>query len=269
MPFGKGLASVVYKDTLRRRKKRARYAPKRRAKKAANRFHAKNTAMLRVTDPMQMIPKVAYVVFRQRYAINALSAGAISQAQYTIKGNSLYQPFGALAASASLSVGSGYATTDTPAGTGIYVGNAGLYALSRVYKSQLTVKTPGVLGSGTEALKICIAVTNPNQSAYSNYKQIAQTQFAKEYKDYVGIYKPVHLTNGITTSQAIGVSSKTVMTDQDFVGSNLVDPTSPNQVQYLVSWATGTGNNIGANIPIEFELIQWARLETPNMDNIV
>jgi len=205
------------------------------------------------------LPRNAYVTFRQKFAIN-VDTGSAPEGKVYIKGNSLYRPFGAVDTAVTTPL-TNYATTDLPAYKGIYCGATGLYQNYRVYKSKLILRSVGEINGG--AIRFAIAF-NTFSSAYANYKYASESMHSKSTA--IGtMYKPAFLSNQLSTSTAFGVDSRTIMTDDHYQAVYNLDPI--NQFQWAVWWQRVNGADIASTVPLEFELIMYAKLEAPQEDN--
>jgi len=235
---------------------------KKAPRKARRKMYTGN--IIRISNPKQMIPANAMVCFRQKYCINLDTTFVQPQISgISIKANSLYRPFSAVTSKTGTNSLSGYATTDSPAGFQMYCGNLGMYSFFRVYKAGLTVRTMGEINGGS--IRVTIAF-NTGSGTYGTYKIASESMLAVSSKDYSNIYDPTNINNTRYISQMFAVPNNVIMTERDYSGTYLADPSLQAQFSVFIQRADGTA--LASTVPIEFELTQWARLESPQEDNV-
>lgn len=243
----RGLQKVLHKLAPAKRK------PKRRAPRAL------------ITNTLRApIPRFAYLTFQQKYKFVINSASATT-GQYYVKANSIWKPCNGLATT-GLTAAAGYSGgADTYAFVGQYIGDNSLYNDARIYRAKLTVSTPGVLGSGTDLINIAIGRLD-GTTTYSGYRALSEGLGTVESKDFIGIYRPRHISNTLDVAKVYGVTRSQLMADSAFVGNTTADPSL--QAQFVIGWQNVTGVNTTANIPVEVTLQCWMRAEKANMDNV-
>lgn len=245
-----------------------KYKKNKRLKRRVLKKYVGRPNVLMLSKPGQVIPRMAYAIFRSHFKIgvNGNTADA-TQGSVVVKLNSCVAPFAGCVIPTNINQISGFTSGSDASGYNNYVGTSSqLFQRCRVYSSNITVRTMGGL-LGT-AYNVCVFPVKAGATVGTTYRSFVAYPYSKCTKTYATIYQPCKISNTMSVARLFGTTHDAVMTDDLFLQtSSTVDPS--NLGSWVIGWQTADGLQPSGGVTFEITIDHHCRLEIPNTEDFL